>query len=158
MSSWFVAGNWMLMLNHPLTSTGHWNHLPSLGGFVLNFRSSTELQVRHSPNKSLTHNIYHGKAIIRQLNCCPYPTGLFQRMSLFVFLSYLSKFSLTFWSLGYNCVRQKWGQMRFPALSGGVRSQNVLWLADECLLNLAQQHTHTQTHIYTYKYFSMCLS
>lgn len=95
-SSWFVAGNWMLMLNHPLTSTGHWNHLPSLGGFVLNYRSSTELQVRHSPNKSLTHHISHGKAIIRQLNCCPYPTGLFQRMSLFVFLSYLSKFSLTF--------------------------------------------------------------
>lgn len=34
--------------------------------------------------------------------------------------------------LGYNCVRQEWGQMRFPARSGGVKSQNVLWLAAKC--------------------------
>lgn len=33
--------------------------------------------------------------------------------------------------------------MRFPALSGGVKSQNMLCLAAKCLLNLAQQHTHT---------------
>lgn len=38
--------------------------------------------------------------------------------------------------------------MRFPALSGAVKSQNVLSLAAECLFNLAQQHIHTYIHTY----------
>lgn len=45
--------------------------------------------------------------------------------------------------------------MRFPTLSGGVKSQNVLCLAAKCLLNLAQQHIHK--HICIAQYFSMFL-
>lgn len=32
--------------------------------------------------------------------------------------------------------------MRFPALSGGVKSQNGLCLAAKCLFNVAQQHIY----------------
>lgn len=32
----------LLMLNHTLTSTGHWNYLPSLGNFILNYSRSSK--------------------------------------------------------------------------------------------------------------------
>lgn len=78
------------------TSTGHWNYLPRLGNFILNYRSFMRLRVRHSPNKCLTHHVSHSKTMTKQLSCCPYLIGVFQRMFLFVFFSYLSKFCLTF--------------------------------------------------------------
>lgn len=45
--------------------------------------------------------------------------------------------------LGYNCIRQETGQMRFPASNEGVQLQNMLCLSVKYALNVAQQFTDT---------------